>query len=76
MHIILLDSNVLIWFVLLDSMSTKQQIEEFDYENALKSAFFTLREIPDRNNKLESIKAELMDLIAKVQNGEDGVFSN
>ena len=56
------------------SQTQPRQIEEFDYENALKSAFFTLREIPDRNNKLESIKAELMDLIVKVQNGEREVF--
>lgn len=57
-------------------MNTTQQTEQYDYENALKSAFFTLRDIPDRNNKLEAMKAELMELIAKVQNGEDGVFEN
>ena len=38
-----------------------------DYENPLKSAFFTLREIHDPFNKLEKIKAELMDLIVEAQ---------
>jgi len=57
-------------------MNTTEQIETFDYENALKSVFFTLRDIPDRNNKLESIKGELMELITKVQNQENGVFDN
>ena len=60
----------------MQSEQLTQQEEEFDYENALKSAFFTLRDIPDRNNKLEAMKAELMNLIVKVQNGEDGVFEN
>lgn len=57
-------------------MNKTNTIEQFDYENALKSAFFTLRDIPDRNNKLESMKAELISLIMKVQDGENGVFEN
>ncbi len=49
-------------------MQTSQYIETYDVENALKSAFFTLREIPDRNNKLENMKAVLMTLIEEAQN--------
>ena len=38
-----------------------------DLENMLKSAFFTLREIHDPANKLESIKADLVKLITESQ---------
>lgn len=44
--------------------------QTFDFENELKKAFYTLREIPDRENKLESIKADLMEYINQAQNGK------
>lgn len=47
------------------------QIERFDFENALKKAFFTLREIPDPENKLEAMKNHLMKFI---QEAQDGIF--
>ncbi len=51
-------------------MNQAQQQLDMDKENMLKSAFFTIRDIHDPANKLESVKATLMDLIAEVQDGK------
>jgi hypothetical protein len=60
-----------------DGQNVNVYDEDYDIENPLKTAFYALREIPDPNNKLESIKGELMDLIGDAQDGkwfDKGVF--
>ncbi len=50
-------------------MNTTTENENVDHENALKAAFYAIRELSDPANKIGPVAGRLAELIVEAQNG-------